>query len=104
MTDGTPIRLEFARCQRRRVEAAFSGGEITSDGGVLLLSQLDRQLGLTAALDRVLGDPRCPGRVELGYSGAACCRAQHRAPILHPGRRFELARDAELGGRTFPAQ
>ena len=64
MTDGTPIRLAFARCQRRRVEAEFSGGEITSDGGVLLLSQLDRQLGLTAALDRVLRDPRCPGRVE----------------------------------------
>ena len=64
MTDCTPIRLEFARCQRRRVEAEFSGGEITSDGGVLLLSQLDRQLGLTAALDRVLRDPRCPGRVE----------------------------------------
>ncbi|MEZ5592489.1 MAG: transposase [Gammaproteobacteria bacterium] len=42
-------------------EAAFSGGEITSDGGVLLLSELDRQLGLTVALDRVLRDPRCPG-------------------------------------------
>lgn len=64
MTDCTPIRLEFARCQRRRVEAEFSGGEITSDGGVLLLSQLDRQLGLTAALDRVVRDRRCAGRVE----------------------------------------
>jgi len=64
VTDGTPKRLEFARCQRRVVEADFSGGEITSDGGVLLLSELDRQLGLTAALDRALSDPRCAGRVE----------------------------------------
>ena len=31
MTDCTSTRLEFARCQRRRVEAEFSGGEISSE-------------------------------------------------------------------------
>jgi hypothetical protein len=40
------------------VEASFRGGDITSDGGVLLLQQADRRLGLTEAIARVLRDPR----------------------------------------------
>jgi len=64
VTDCTPTRLEFARCQRRRVEMEFSGGEISSDDGVLVLSELDRQLGLTAALDQVL---RWCEREDVGY-------------------------------------
>ncbi|MES0875448.1 IS1380 family transposase, partial [Sinimarinibacterium thermocellulolyticum] len=43
---------------RRKVEADFSGGEITSDAGALLLRQADRRLGLTAAMAKALGDPR----------------------------------------------
>jgi len=39
------------------VEANFRGGEITSDGGVLLLQQVDRQQGLSEAVARVLEDP-----------------------------------------------
>jgi hypothetical protein len=52
--------LQFPRCQRRQVQAEFTGGDITSDGGVLLLRQVDRRLGLLAAVDRVLHDPRDP--------------------------------------------
>jgi len=40
------------------VEASFQGGDITSDGGVLLLQQVDRHLGLTEAVARALLDPR----------------------------------------------
>jgi hypothetical protein len=40
------------------VEASFRGGDITSDGGVLLLQQADRRLGLIEAIARVLRDPR----------------------------------------------
>jgi hypothetical protein len=40
------------------VEASFQGGDITSDGGVLLLQQVDRRLGLTEAIAQVLQDPR----------------------------------------------
>ena len=40
------------------VEARFDGGQITSDGGSLLLRQADRYLGLTEAVARALPDPR----------------------------------------------
>ena len=45
MTDCIQERLPFPRCKGRRVEASFSGGDITSNGGVLLLRQADRALG-----------------------------------------------------------
>lgn len=48
----------FPRCQRRRVEASFSGGDVTSNGGVLLLRQVDRNLGLLKAVAKALPDAR----------------------------------------------
>ena len=50
--------LEFPRVNRRLVETDFSGGDITSDGGVLLLRQADRLLGLSAAIAHALPDSR----------------------------------------------
>ena len=50
MTICTPTTIEFPSVKRRRVQAAFDGGPITSDGGVVLLGQVDRQLGLTRAI------------------------------------------------------
>jgi hypothetical protein len=50
--------MRFGRVCRRKVEADFSGGEITSDGGVLLLRQTDRRIGLTRAMTGALGDSR----------------------------------------------
>jgi hypothetical protein len=40
------------------VEAEFTGGDVSSDGGVLLLRQVDRRLGLTAAVAGGLDDER----------------------------------------------
>lgn len=50
--------FEFPRVNRRVVEAGFDGGDITSDGGVLLLRQADRLLGLSEAIATVLPDRR----------------------------------------------
>ncbi len=58
MTNCTQESFQFPVCQRRRVEVNFQGGDITSDGGVLLLQQVDRRLGLSEAIARVLDDPR----------------------------------------------
>ncbi|MEJ1355704.1 MAG: transposase, partial [Candidatus Sedimenticola sp. (ex Thyasira tokunagai)] len=46
MTNCNQTVLEFPVLKRRKVQAEFSGGDITSDGGVLLLRQIDRRLGL----------------------------------------------------------
>jgi hypothetical protein len=52
--------FQFPSFDRRKIEASFTGGDVSSDGGIFLLRQADRRLGLTAALDRVLPDPRHP--------------------------------------------
>ena len=64
MTDCTPEKLLFPACRKRQVEARFDGGDVTSNGGVLLLRQADRVLGLTAAVARGLADDRQRGKVR----------------------------------------
>ena len=39
VTDWTSLSFEFPACRKRRVAADFSGGEITGNGGGLLLRQ-----------------------------------------------------------------
>ena len=64
MTECYQSSLEFPRVKRRKIEVNFEGGEVTSDGGMLLLRSVDRQIGLTKALDRAIEDPRVQGRCE----------------------------------------
>jgi hypothetical protein len=52
--------IDFGRVGRRVVEGRFDGGSMTSDGGVMLLSQTDRRLGLLEAAARCIADPRNP--------------------------------------------
>jgi hypothetical protein len=58
MTECTQESFEFPAVKRRQIEARFSGGDITSDGGLLLLRQVDQQLGLLEAVNERLLDPR----------------------------------------------
>lgn len=64
MADCTSLSFGFPACRKRRIETDFSGGEITSNGGVLLLRQADRLLGLTASVARRLIDVRQKGKIE----------------------------------------
>jgi len=50
--------VDFGRVGRRVVQAAFDGGDIVSDGGVMLLRQLDERIGLTRSAARVFDDGR----------------------------------------------
>jgi hypothetical protein len=60
MTECTIAPLSFSSLGHRRLEADFSGGDLTSDAGALLLREADRRLGLLDALDHDLPDPRDP--------------------------------------------
>lgn len=60
----TESRIGFGKLGRRVIEADFSGGELSSDGGLMLLRQVDERIGLTRAAARVLSDPRDPGRIR----------------------------------------
>jgi len=46
------------------VRADFSGGSISSNGGALLLREVDRKLGLTSKVARALGERRQRGKVR----------------------------------------
>ena len=59
-TDGT---IDLGRLGRRVIEANFEGGDIGSDGGVLLLRRVDERIGLSRAAAAVLSDPRDPARI-----------------------------------------
>jgi hypothetical protein len=59
-----PELFSFPPLKKRVVQAAFDGGDVSSDGGLALLRQVDRKLGLTKALAKVLPDPRDPNRTE----------------------------------------
>ena len=59
-TECKPKQLEFQSLGRREVIGRFDGGRITSDGGGLLLREVDRCIGL---LDR-LADYRNPESIE----------------------------------------
>lgn len=58
MPNCTNEPIELGKVGRRVIEAAFDGGDIVSDGGVLLLRQVDQRIGLTRAVARVFEDRR----------------------------------------------
>ncbi len=58
MTECYPEPIRFSSVKRRKVEADFSGGAISSNGGIQLLAQVDRRPGLTESVARSLEDSR----------------------------------------------
>jgi hypothetical protein len=63
MSDNTILPFSFPAVGRKTLVAAFDGGRITSDGGVLLLGTVERQLGIAAKLASLIADPRNPAFV-----------------------------------------
>lgn len=64
MPNCTASEIDFGRLGRRVVEANFLGGSISSDGGLMLLKQVDRRIGLSKAASAALLDPRDPDRIR----------------------------------------
>lgn len=58
------FEMQFPAVDRRPVVCRFDGGEMTSDAGLLALSQADRKLRLTERLSSQIADPREPGKVR----------------------------------------
>ena len=63
MTECTSEHLHFQGLGKRRVVARFSGGEITSDAGALLVRELACRSGILRDFSNCFIDFRMPGKV-----------------------------------------
>ena len=93
----THPKVSFARLGGKRVEAAFDGGLLTSDSGVMLLREVEARMGISDRIVKAVGDRRHPGYVEhpladlvhqrvfqiaCGYEDANDCHALRQDPAF----------------------
>lgn len=64
MIDDTLLPFSFPAVRAKKITAAFDGGRITSDGGIMLLAAAERRLKLAEKLAAAIRDPRDPARVR----------------------------------------
>ena len=76
MTNDRFLPFAFPAVASKKITAAFDGGRITSDGGVMVLAQAERRLAIAEKLAAVIADPRDPLRlvhilaIACGYEDA----------------------------------
>jgi Transposase DDE domain group 1 len=63
MPDDTPLSVPYPAVARKKVTAAFDGGRLSSDSGVMLVSLAERRRGIANALAALIADPRDPAHV-----------------------------------------
>jgi hypothetical protein len=68
MADDAPFLPGLSPVAGKPVQVTFDAGQLTSDGGVLVLAEIERRLGIGERLARCLEDPRAPDRVQHGLA------------------------------------
>jgi hypothetical protein len=63
MVDATPFLPGLSPVQGKAVVARFDGGRLSSEGGLLVLREVERRLGLADRLAACLNDPRTPEKI-----------------------------------------
>jgi hypothetical protein len=58
MSEATVESFSFPAVNRKKLTAAFDGGRLTSDGGVMLLAAVERRIGIADCLATLIADPR----------------------------------------------
>ena len=64
MEDVSQVLPRLSPVGSKSVHAAFDGGHLTSDAGILVLAEIERRLGIAERLAGCLPDPRDPDRVR----------------------------------------
>lgn len=64
MPNRTTETLNFGRLGRRHLQANFEGGDLSSDGGLMLLRQIDAHTGLSRMAAKALTERRAAGRIR----------------------------------------
>ncbi|MGC2396527.1 MAG: IS1380 family transposase, partial [Rhodomicrobium sp.] len=67
MTEATPFLPCLSLIGGKEITATFDGGQLSSDGGVLILREIEKRLGLARAISRHVPDMRDPGRIVHTY-------------------------------------
>ena len=113
MADDAPFLPGLSPVAGKPVRVTFDAGRLTSDGGVLVLAEIERRLGIAERLAGCIEDPRAPERVEHGLAemirfralliaaGGACPRAGAAGPAGGCQRLRSAARRSGVqdGGR-----
>ena len=64
MTNRNTKSIKFTPIKRKKLEAEFSGADVTTDGGILLLMEADRKMKLLNEVARRISDVRDPSRIK----------------------------------------
>ncbi len=65
-TETTPLSMPLSPVCGRAILARFDDPLASSDGGLLLLREVEQRLGLAQRLAGCIDDPRCPERTRHG--------------------------------------
>ena len=63
-TECTPEQFNFGRAKGTKVIANFQGGTLTSDGGLVLIAELDKKRHITSRFAACFTDHRQPNRTD----------------------------------------
>jgi Transposase DDE domain group 1 len=109
--DDTALLFELPAVARKKVTAAFDGGRLSSDGGVLLLRGVERRLGRAERLAGCIVDRRDSSRIDHGIIEMLWLRmlliaagyedADSRASNDRLGSRAAVGRSRQHGRSSF---
>lgn len=111
MPNCTTSSMSFSPLGRKKITASFTGCSITSDGGLLLLREIDKELGLTHSIASCIKDERNQSYVDHKvkdiirqrvYALAAGYEDLNDHDILRKDISFQtmVSRDAELASSS----
>jgi Transposase DDE domain group 1 len=61
--EDTPLPFSLPNICKKKVTAAFDGGQVSSDGGIFILAAADKRLGLIDTLAGLIPDARDPAQI-----------------------------------------
>ena len=67
MSHNTQLSFNFKAISHKKVTAGFSGGDVSSDGGVLMVREIAERIGIIDRLTEVLTDTRHQSYVQHDY-------------------------------------
>lgn len=112
--NSSQLAMEFPLLSRKLLQVDFDGGHLSSDGGLVLLAQLDRRLRITERVAACVNDPRLNERVlhplldllrqriyqiAAGYEDANDATALRADPVLKVAVGRSPSSDADLASQ-----